>query len=223
MGIEVNTLQIANELLLPEVVKLLHEGHTVTLPLRGYSMRPFLEDGRDKALLQKPSLISIGDAVLAEIRPGHFVLHRIVELEGENVTLRGDGNIGTLTLSNYQTTTKKSNLFVRPSSKLHFRIQSADSYDKIEVNGDVKYFNISQDFSVKTDDLNFCPGFFLEIFRNILTPILLLLVAAAFKTELSDLVVKLHFLLYPFVTDTKSLDFGIGQSSFVNIVTPSLR
>ena len=95
MGIEVNTLQIANELLLPEVVKLLHEGHTVTLPLRGYSMRPFLEDGRDKALLQKPSLISIGDAVLAEIRPGHFVLHRIVELEGENVTLRGDGNIGT--------------------------------------------------------------------------------------------------------------------------------
>ncbi len=60
----------------------------------------------------------------------------------------GDGNIGTLTLSNYLTTSKKSNLFVRPASKLHFRIQSADSYDKIEVNGDVKYFNIGQDFSV---------------------------------------------------------------------------
>lgn len=35
--------------LIPEVISLLEEGHTVTLPLRGYSMRPFLEDNRDKA------------------------------------------------------------------------------------------------------------------------------------------------------------------------------
>ena len=41
----------ANAQFLPEVVKLLNEGHTVTLKLKGFSMRPFLEDGRDKALL----------------------------------------------------------------------------------------------------------------------------------------------------------------------------
>lgn len=97
---------MANAVLLPEVVRLLEEGHTVTLPLRGYSMRPFLEDGRDKALLRKPASINVGDAVLAEIAPKRFVLHRIVDIQGDAVTLRGDGNIGVehCTLSNVKAT-----------------------------------------------------------------------------------------------------------------------
>ena len=41
-----------NDVFLPFVIEQLNEGHTATLPLRGRSMRPFLEDGRDKALLQ---------------------------------------------------------------------------------------------------------------------------------------------------------------------------
>lgn len=103
---EIKTLQMANAVLLPEVVRLLEEGHTVTLPLRGYSMRPFLEDGRDKALLRKPASINVGDAVLAEIAPKRFVLHRIVDIQGDAVTLRGDGNIGVehCTLSNVKAT-----------------------------------------------------------------------------------------------------------------------
>ena len=48
--IEIKEVQFANAVLLPEIVKMLDEGHTVTLRLRGYSMRPFLEDNRDKAL-----------------------------------------------------------------------------------------------------------------------------------------------------------------------------
>lgn len=94
MKSDIKTIQMANAVLLPEVVRLLEEGHTVTLPLRGYSMRPFLEDGRDKALLRKPVSINVGDAVLAEIAPKHFVLHRIVSIKGDHVTLRGDGNLG---------------------------------------------------------------------------------------------------------------------------------
>ena len=82
-----------NSEFLPEVVKMLNERHTVTLRLRGFSMRPFLEDGRDKALLTKPVTIKKGDAVLA-VTPGHYVLHRIISIKGENVVLRGDGNIG---------------------------------------------------------------------------------------------------------------------------------
>ena len=54
----------------------------------------FLENDRDKALLVKPSTIKVGDPVLAEITPRHFVLHRIDSIEGDNVTLRGDGNLG---------------------------------------------------------------------------------------------------------------------------------
>lgn len=74
---------------------MLSEGHTVTLPLRGYSMRPFLEDGRDKALLKLPTNPQVGDAVLAEIAGQHYVLHRIIRIDGALVTLRGDGNINT--------------------------------------------------------------------------------------------------------------------------------
>ena len=86
-------IQFANAEFLPEVVKILNEGHTVTLRLRGYSMRPFLENDRDKALLVKPSTIKVGDPVLAEISPNHFVLHRIDRIDGDNITLRGDGNL----------------------------------------------------------------------------------------------------------------------------------
>lgn len=92
---KLSSLRIANAILLPEVIGMLNEGHSVTLPLRGYSMRPFLEDGRDKALFTAvdKANIHVGDAVLAEIKPGVYVLHRIISISGNNVRLRGDGNL----------------------------------------------------------------------------------------------------------------------------------
>lgn len=57
-------------------------------------MRPFLEDNRDKALLIRARDPKVGMPVLAEIGENYFVLHRIVSIKGENVVLRGDGNIG---------------------------------------------------------------------------------------------------------------------------------
>ena len=84
---ETAKIQFENAVFLPEIVKMLNEGHTVTLTLKGYSMRPFLEDGRDKALFVKPSTVAVGDPVLAEIAPQHYVLHRIICM--------GDGNLST--------------------------------------------------------------------------------------------------------------------------------
>lgn len=92
-GLETKAILIPNEVLIPEIVRLINEGHTVTLPLRGFSMRPFLEDGRDKALLAKPVKPRIGDPVLAETAPKHYVLHRIVEIDNRDITLLGDGNL----------------------------------------------------------------------------------------------------------------------------------
>ena len=92
-------MEFPNHILIPELRRLLDEGHaTVTLPLRGRSMRPFLEDGRDKALLALPEslhggCLQVGDAVLAEISPGHYVLHRIIVREDHQLTLKGDGNL----------------------------------------------------------------------------------------------------------------------------------
>lgn len=82
-----------NSILIPAVLKLIDEGHTVTLPLKGFSMRPFLEDGRDKALLTKVGELHVGDPVLAIVDHERYVLHRIVKIEGDNMTLLGDGNL----------------------------------------------------------------------------------------------------------------------------------
>ncbi len=89
----VKTKQIPNAVIIPELIALIEQGHTVTLPLKGISMRPFLEDGRDKAVLTRATTFKKGDAVLAEIEPKRYVLHRIVRIDGDDVTLMGDGNL----------------------------------------------------------------------------------------------------------------------------------
>lgn len=82
-----------NAELFPHLIKMMQEGHTITLGLRGYSMRPFLEDKRDSALMRNPTEVVVGEPVLAEIKKGVYVLHRVIKIEGENVTLLGDGNV----------------------------------------------------------------------------------------------------------------------------------
>lgn len=85
--------EIPNELFLGLVSEKLREGHSAVIWVKGFSMRPFLENERDRVKLGFPETLSVGDAVLAQIQPGHYVLHRIIRLDGDQVTLQGDGNI----------------------------------------------------------------------------------------------------------------------------------
>lgn len=85
--------ELPNHILLGLARDMIREGHTATISVKGYSMRPFLEHERDRVILAPPTELNIGDAVLAEIAPGHYVLHRIIQLEGDQVTLMGDGNV----------------------------------------------------------------------------------------------------------------------------------
>ncbi len=86
-------IQLPNDILIPQVADMIKQGHTVTLPLKGYSMRPYLEDGRDKALLTAVTQdLKVGDVILAEIAPKRWALHRIVSMEGNDITMYGDGN-----------------------------------------------------------------------------------------------------------------------------------
>lgn len=87
------SVELPNDKFLKEVRTLIAAGHDVTLRVRGVSMRPFLEDRRDQIVLTQPGVVKVGDAVLAEIAPGKYVYHRIVSIEGDKVTLRGDGNV----------------------------------------------------------------------------------------------------------------------------------
>ena len=88
-------ITLPNEILLEEVAALLAEGRDVELMTKGTSMLPFIVGGRDSVILRKKACNSLqpGDIVLARRSPGNYVLHRIVAVNEEEVTLRGDGNV----------------------------------------------------------------------------------------------------------------------------------
>lgn len=83
---------LPNEILLSSASDLLAEGHDVELMVKGLSMRPYLESDRDSVILRKRANVETGDIVLAEIAPGHYVLHRVWSVDDDTVTLMGDGN-----------------------------------------------------------------------------------------------------------------------------------
>ena len=85
--------ELPNDAFLGLVSETLTEGHTAVIWVKGYSMRPFIEFGRDKVKLVSAATYQVGDAVLAEIAKGHYVLHRIIKTEGNKLTLQGDGNV----------------------------------------------------------------------------------------------------------------------------------
>lgn len=85
---------LKNEEFLPHVIELANLGHDVTIPLRGFSMRPFLEDGRDRAVLKKiDRSLKVGDVVLTELWPGHYALHRLIHVSETHIQMLGDGNL----------------------------------------------------------------------------------------------------------------------------------
>ncbi len=87
------SVTLSNEILLPEVAKLLSEGSEVTIRAKGNSMLPFIKGDRDSVVLKKEEVYRMGDIVLAEISPKLFVLHRIIKISEGKVALMGDGNI----------------------------------------------------------------------------------------------------------------------------------
>ena len=80
--------------LMPEG-RLIREGKTVVLPVRGNSMRPFIQNGNDCVELHPlPPVLRKGDVVLARTSKGYYVLHRVTVISPDLLTLEGDGNIG---------------------------------------------------------------------------------------------------------------------------------
>ncbi len=71
----------------------MNEGVCVTLPIKGQSMLPFIIGGSESVVLQKPIDPKVGDIVLAWVNGCRYVVHRIIRIEGDSVTLMGDGNV----------------------------------------------------------------------------------------------------------------------------------
>lgn len=96
-------MKIANDILIPEIERLLKDGKEVRFTPSGVSMRPFIEGDRDSVILAAVTASPrIGDVLLASVQTQvgtqTYVLHRLVRIEkgtqGEAVyVLQGDGNI----------------------------------------------------------------------------------------------------------------------------------
>jgi hypothetical protein len=99
-------MKIANDILIPEIERLLKDGKEVRFTPSGVSMRPFIEGDRDSVILTSLSRSPrIGDILLVRLESNSsmsnvkyqmsptFVLHRLVRIEGDTLVLQGDGNL----------------------------------------------------------------------------------------------------------------------------------
>lgn len=78
---------------------ILQEGKTVKVQVQGQSMLPFFRSGSTVTIkpIQEKELKKL--AVVFADAGNHFVIHRIISIKGNYVTLLGDGNIvGTETM-----------------------------------------------------------------------------------------------------------------------------
>ena len=87
---------ISNDIFFAQVEALLNEGQSVVIRVKGYSMRPFMRSDRTQVRIAPISdsereNLRVGDIVLFRYR-GRHILHRISRIEGNKITLAGDGN-----------------------------------------------------------------------------------------------------------------------------------
>ena len=83
---------LPREVLLGEAERILSEGREVVLVSKGRSMLPFIRGGVDKVLLRKLENLKVGDIALARV-DDRYVMHRVIAINGQQVTLMGDGNL----------------------------------------------------------------------------------------------------------------------------------
>ena len=80
--------------IIEEAIRLAREGVNVTLPVNGNSMLPFIIGGKESVILHSSGgIVDVGDVVLAWVDGNRYVVHRIIKLDYDRVTLMGDGNV----------------------------------------------------------------------------------------------------------------------------------
>lgn len=94
MNSKIKTVSVPNDLLLAQVEELIAGGRHVTIKVRGNSMNPFFIDRRDNVILSPFTKrdLQVGAIILARDTTGRFILHRIIRIEGNDITMMGDGN-----------------------------------------------------------------------------------------------------------------------------------
>jgi len=82
-----------NSQLIEGVREMLKTHPRVVIPVKGNSMLPFIipqKEAVELARVEAP--LQVGDIILAWTKD-HYVIHRIICIDGDHLTLMGDGNI----------------------------------------------------------------------------------------------------------------------------------
>ena len=109
------------DILIHESIALLQEGRRVVLAVKGSSMHPFIIGGKESVELVRPqSPLKVGDVVLAWVDGTHFVVHRIVSIEGNRVSLMGDGNIRGVELCTKEEVAAVAEYVISPKGKRRY-------------------------------------------------------------------------------------------------------
>ena len=111
---------MTDEVIIGEAIRLVQEGVSVTLPVGGNSMLPFIIGGKESIILQRPEALQVGDVVLAWVDGSRYVVHRIISIEGERVTLMGDGNIVGKEYCTLDDVKAKATHVVDAQGKIHY-------------------------------------------------------------------------------------------------------
>ena len=86
---------VNNDTFFADVLDTLRRGKSVTIPVKGYSMLPFIRGCKDFVVLEQPGdVLKADDIVLFHVGPaegGRYVMHRILSVDGDKVDIMGDG------------------------------------------------------------------------------------------------------------------------------------
>ena len=92
-----DAIQVPNEKYVDYMKPYLQNGFLVRMVPKGNSMLPTLRNGEEVVTLKHTDNVQPGDIVLALTSYGHYVIHRVVSVNGKHVTLKGDHNQSTET------------------------------------------------------------------------------------------------------------------------------
>lgn len=110
---------LPNEIFFAEVERMIAEGDSVIIKVKGNSMRPLIRSDRTSVRLSPcdVSTLELGDVVLFRYR-GRHVMHRIIERREDDLLLAGDGNYKQVERCRLGDVVAKVDAVIRPDGKV---------------------------------------------------------------------------------------------------------
>ena len=76
--------------IVPIIIAVISEGGVFRLYIKGTSMLPLLQQGKDSVMLKSPSSLKKNDIILYRRANGAYVLHRIIKIKRNRLFICGD-------------------------------------------------------------------------------------------------------------------------------------